>query len=103
MTIPNMPAQQPRAAEGKDPRGWLCFSGSLPEPLQSLEDSRAAADFDNRIHKPRGFDRQATQTERDLLAHLGHVVPDELTTHVRYYSKSCRNRTWPQIEAQETS
>jgi len=90
--------QLDRAAAGTDPRGWLVFHW-LPSDLQRLEDSRAFADYD--MHKPRGFERPATDTERALLAHLGYQLPDELITVVRYRSRGCRNRRWPQLEAQE--
>lgn len=85
-----------------DPRGWLALR-YLPPEYQRLEDSTAAWDFDTRAYKPRGFTRPATPTEIALLEHLGHEIPPELVTSVKFYTKSCRNRRWPQIEAQEAA
>lgn len=42
--------------------------------------------------------RPATDTERALLEHLGHELPDELFTLVAYPSDGVRNRRWPQLE-----
>jgi hypothetical protein len=98
--IEGVGAQLDRAAEGKDPRGWLVFE-YLPDDLQRAEDSRAAADFDRRLLKPRGFTRPATETERALLEHLGHVLPEELLTTVTFPSKGCRRRRWPVLETPE--
>lgn len=98
-TIENMPAQQPRAAAGDDPRGWLCFSGVLPEPWQSAEDSTLAADRDKaRLFKPRGHTRPATSAEIALLTHLGYQLPDGLETIVSWPSKAVRRRRWPVLE-----
>lgn len=100
-TIPGMPAQQARAAAGKDPRGWLVWDGVLPDDLQRLEDSRAAADRDYRAVKPRGHVRPATSTEVALLSHLGYQVPDGLETTVTWPSKAVRRRRWIALENQE--
>jgi hypothetical protein len=91
--------QLDQAAAGTDPRGWLVFA-YLPEDLQRADDSRAFADYDAR--RVRSFKRPATDTERVLLQHLGFELPDELVTVVRYRSRGCRNRRWPQLETQET-
>jgi len=97
--IPGMPAQLERAAAGNDPRGWLAFSGPLPAPYQSQEDSTAAADRDR--NQARGFTRPATDTEIALLSHLGHVVPDGLRTTVTWPSRWVRRRRWLALENQE--
>ena len=102
MTTPDLSGVEQMSPADVRVRGWLALTG-LPPELQALEDSRAAADFDNKLRYPRGFERQATDCERQLLAHLGHVVPDELVTVVKFYSRSCRNRRWPAIEAQESA
>ena len=104
MTIPNMPAQLERAAAGTDPRGWLAFSAPLPDPLQAAEDSTAVCDKDRRrLLDPRGHSRYATEAEKQLLTHLGFVLPAEpLITKVSWPSWSCRRREWPQLEEQET-
>jgi hypothetical protein len=100
MTIPNMPEQLVKAANGVDPRGWLAWAAPLPDPLQAAEDSTAVADKDRRrLLSPRGHERDATSAERMLLEHLGHgPLPDELITKVSWPSHSCRRRTWPQLE-----
>ena len=96
--IPGVGPQLERAAAGTDPRGILTFE-YLPDDMQRAEDSTAVADRDRaRLLKPRGHERDATQTERDLLAHLGYTVPAELTTHVSWPSRACRRRTWPALE-----
>lgn len=92
--------QLDRAADGTDPRGWLVFEW-LPDDLQRAEDSTAAADFDRCRFST--VQRPATDAERTLLDHLGHVLPDELTTHVSYVSGAVRNRRWPQLENQEVT
>ena len=76
MTIPNMPAQQPRAAAGLDPRGVLVWDGPLPDDdLQRQEDSTLVSDRDRaRLFAPRGHTRPATSAEKQLLTHLGYVV-----------------------------
>lgn len=94
-TIPGVGPQLERAAAGTDPRGILTFA-YLPDELQRLEDSRA--DADRAVLKPRGFERDATATERALLEHLGYVLPAELTTVVRYPTVGVRQRRWPQLE-----
>ena len=101
MTAPDMSGAQ--QMEQPDVRGWLAING-LPPEYQRSEDSTTWADRERAANRwqRKGFQRPATDTERALLAWLGHgPLPDELVTHVRYYSKSCRNRTWPQIEAKE--
>lgn len=91
-TIESIGPQLDRAAAGTDPRGWLVFAW-LPSDLQRLEDQRAFADYDE--HRPRGFDREATPTERLLLTHLGYVLPDELLTVVRYRSAAAATDDGP--------
>lgn len=80
-----------------DPRGWLVFT-SLPAPLQNAEDSTQAADRDRWIGAFVSFDRPATPTERLLLGHLGHDVPDALVTTVSYPSTGVRRRRWLTLE-----
>ena len=94
-TIPGVGPQHARAAAGTDPRGWLVFA-YLPPDVQVLEDQRLAADRD--AMSPRGFEREATPTERALLAHLGYELPDELVTVVRYRTRGVRHRSWPALE-----
>lgn len=102
MTIPNMPAQQPRAAAGDDPRGVLVFDGPLPDDLARQEDSTAVNDRDRaRLVNPRGHTRPASAVEIALLGHLGYTVPDGLQTTVSWPSRACRRRTWPALESQE--
>lgn len=74
--------------------GWRC--GICPTLFQRAEDS--TADADRAVMKPRGFEREATSTERALLSHLGFTVPEQLTTVVKFKSPSVRNRRWPQLE-----
>ena len=98
-TIANMPPQQERAAAGTDPRGWLTFSGPLPDDLARREDSTLVADRDKaRLFKPRGHTRPATSAEIELLTHLGHVCPPDLQTVVSWPSRACRRRVWPALE-----
>ena len=99
-TIPGVGPQLERAAAGTDPRGWLVFE-SMPENMQRLEDSRAAADRDHRAIKPRGHTRPATATEIELLGHLGYQIPDGLETTITWPSKAVRRRRWLALETQE--
>jgi hypothetical protein len=103
-TIPNMPAQQARAAAGNDPRGWLVWDGVLPDHLQRAEDSTLVNDRDKaRLFKPRGHTRMATAAEIELLSHLGYDIPAELETVVSWPSRACRRRRWPVLETQEVT
>jgi hypothetical protein len=101
MTIPGVGPQHTRAAEGTDARGWLVFSW-LPTDLQDAEDSRQAADFAD-PRKPRTFQRPASDTERQLLAHLGFDVPAQLNTTISWPSRSVRRRRWIALENQEVT
>lgn len=81
-----------------DIRGWLALN-NLPPEIQRQEDSTAMVDKDRyRLLSPRGHIRDATPAERMLLAHLGYVVPEQLSTKVSWPSRSVRRRTWPQLE-----
>lgn len=85
-----------------DPRGWLAMR-NLPPEIQRREDS--TAEHDARGPQRRGrhavFDRDATRTERLLLEHLGHALPDELVTSVEFITATLRRRTWAQLEEEE--
>ncbi|MGU3651627.1 hypothetical protein [Mycolicibacterium sp. A43C] len=110
-------------------RGLLAFT-ALPAELQRREDSTLAADrarWDagwstgqgltwKRIKTAvpgirregvepaptwvRAFDRAATNTERELLQHLGYELPDDLVTRVTFFGP-VRNRRWPQLTNEE--
>jgi hypothetical protein len=102
-----------------DRRGWLALRG-LPDEQRRAEDATLHADMygSRRVgtypatgdpeqwasDRTRGgakyatFTRAATDTERLLLQHLGYVLPDELTTHVAFLTRTLRCRTWPQLE-----
>ncbi|MFL0579205.1 hypothetical protein [Dietzia sp. 179-F 9C3 NHS] len=95
-----------------DVRGWLAFTG-LPADVQAAEDATAAADYERsqtgvgvrfeynysaQLGRVRSFRRPATDTERHLLALLGHQVPDELDTFVHHYTQAVRHRFWPDLE-----
>ena len=98
--IPGMPEQLARAKSGSDPRGVLTFSEPLPDPWQNAEDSTQSADFTRRLTHPRGFTRDATPVERQLLAAIGYTIPDgELSTVVTFPARAVRHRAWPQLEA----
>lgn len=106
--IPGVGPQYPQP----DPRGWLVFDG-LPNALQNAEDATALADY-NRAAGPctgwfvacdpatgkqvRYFERDATVTERALLAHLGYTLPEELVTRVHFRTETLRQRRWPALE-----
>lgn len=96
MTMPDMSNAQQMPQP--DPRGWLCING-LPPEYQRAEDGTAMADRDRaRNRNPRGHEREATGTERILLAWLGFELPEQLTTKITWPSVSVRRRTWPQLE-----
>jgi hypothetical protein len=101
MTVDTIGAHRP-----DDPRGWLLFE-SLPIDLQNAEDSRLGADRQrvrDNDHSASSFTREATDTERLLLSHLGYAVPTgPLTTYVRWLSPGVRQRRWPALEEQETA
>jgi hypothetical protein len=82
-----------------DERGWLVFDW-LPDDLQNAEDARAVLDEDTAHQRwGRTFHRIATDTERELLAHIGFTnLPEELTTLVSYPAAAIRNRRWPELE-----
>lgn len=95
-----------------DPRGWLVFK-YLPPDLQRAEDRAYAADSAVVQHQSGGYDygigygrtvwfRAATDTERTLLQHLGHTLPDDLVTRIEYLTASVRNRRWPSLEENQT-
>ena len=94
-TIDGVGPQMQRASAGTDPRGILVFHW-LPSDLQAAEDSTAVADRD--VMRPRGFEREATPTERQLLSHLGYTLPEHLTTVVDHRTRGVRHRSWPQLE-----
>ena len=98
-TIPGVGPQLDRAAAGTDPLGILAFHW-LPTELQNAEDSTQAADREQFLirRRGRGYERDATPTERLLLEHLGYTLPENLTTLVKYRTKGVRCRTWPQLE-----
>ena len=82
-----------------DPRGLLMFD-YLPNELQRLEDQRQAADHARLRNGVNGFARPATDTERTLLEHLGHELPELLVTQVLWLSAGVRRRTWPALNGQ---
>jgi hypothetical protein len=89
-----------------DPRGWLRFT-YLAAELRRAEDATLAADRE-RAGRPGDygavptFTRPATATERTLLQHLGHTLPDNLNTTVTWVSDGVRNRRWIQLERTTT-
>lgn len=91
------------AHRSDDRRGLLVFS-DLPDELQAAEDSTQAADYDHvqdeNASGDTAFTRPATTTEVLLLEHLGYVVPDDLTTHVRWLTPGLRRREWPTLDEQ---
>jgi hypothetical protein len=99
MTTDTIGPQHARASEGTDPRGWLVFHW-LPSDLQAAEDATAAADKERSNFRARGYERPATDAERQLLEHLGHQLPDNLVTFVRHRTRGVRERRWPQLETE---
>ncbi|WML64762.1 hypothetical protein [Rhodococcus sp. AH-ZY2] len=87
-----------------DPRGILTFD-YLPEHMQALEDARQAADYDDALHHRGPWTRPATDTERELLLHLGYELRDGLSTTVEYLTPGVRRRTWnlPEPTPQESA
>jgi hypothetical protein len=78
-------------------RGYLVFT-RLPDSAQRAEDATAMADLENRHYRSVvQRKRPATATEKALLAHLGHTVPENLETTVRWLSNGVRNRSWPTL------
>lgn len=93
-------------------RGWLALL-DLPDEVQRAEDATADADKTRwttgtgvltkwLIGEGQVFDRPATETERLLLADLGHTLPEELTTRV-HFRNVVRHRSWPQLEGGSTN
>lgn len=92
--------QLARAAGGTDPRGILVFEW-LSDGLQNAEGSTLESDHSQRHWRGSVVrERPATETERLLLAHLGYVLPAQLTTRVQWTTAGVRNRRWPQLEGQ---
>jgi hypothetical protein len=80
-------------------RGVLTF-WHLPDAFQRAEDSTLENDKAQRHWRASAHrDRPASDAERLLLAHLGYVLPAELTTRVQWLSNGVRRRTWPQLPA----
>ena len=77
------------------PAGWLALQHRVTSPLDTAEDATRNSDHELMVWGRR--DRPATDTERLLLAALGHVLPAELTTVVSGRGGGYR-RTWPQLE-----
>lgn len=75
------------------PAGELALQHRIDCTLLRAEDATQAADHERGTHK-----RPATSTERVLLAHAGHHLPDdELTTSVERVTRAIIRRTWPQL------
>jgi hypothetical protein len=86
------------AHQSDDRRGLLVFDG-LPADLHKAEDATLTADHERAMSgfSAARFDRPATPVEKHLLRHLGHAVPDELTTVVTWLDNGSRRRDWPQL------
>ena len=85
-----------------DVRGWLVFDTMLPAALQIAEDATANADYERRNWRDSvSRTRPATDTERELLTHLGFTVPTELDTVVTYRGGVIRRREWPALTDQQ--
>ena len=96
-SIPGVGNQLPQP----DPRGWLTFDAPLPADLQRAEDATADSDrYRLGVLDGRPFRRPATDAERQLLAHLGHDLPDGLVTHVSH-NGAVRRRRWPQLDPEQ--
>lgn len=88
------------AHRSNDPRGWLVFE-SLPDALQAAEDSTQANDHHTMwLAETPIRTRPSTTAERQLLAHLGYTVTDDLLTRVEWLSNGVRNRRWLALEGQ---
>lgn len=97
MTSPDLTGIEPMPPG--DIRGWLAIN-NLPPECQRAEDATAMADRErSRTRSPRGHEREATPTERTLLAHIGFSeLPEQLITKITWPSRSVRRRTWAQLE-----
>jgi hypothetical protein len=86
------------AHQTDDRRGLLVFDG-LPADLDQAEAATSAADQERAMSgfSAARFDRPATPVEKQLLRHLGHDVPEELTTVVTWLPDGSRRRDWPQL------
>lgn len=86
------------AHQSDDRRGLLVFDG-LPTDLGKAEDDTLNADHARAMSgfSAARFDRPATPVEKRLLQHLGHAVPEELTTVVTWLDNGSRRRDWPQL------
>ncbi len=101
MTSPDLSGVE--QLEQPDIRGWLALR-YLPESVQNAEDATHHNDYAQRVWKPRGQTRPATDTERLLLEWLGHgPLPDELITTVTFKSPGVWCRRWPALEEGSTS
>jgi hypothetical protein len=92
------------AHQSDDRRGLLVFDG-LPAKLSDAEDATLTADHAKAMSgfSAARFDRPATPVEKHLLRHLGHAVPDELTTVVTWLDDGSRRRDWPQLHMHSKS
>lgn len=70
------------------PAGWLTFDHRNECPLRSAEDSRHLADR----AIGRVFKREATVTERALLAAAGVDVPADLAAHITWLTSGICHR-----------
>lgn len=82
------------------PAGLLAIAHRVDCSMLAAEDATRGADADPTRERGLRFTRPATQTERELLAALGHgdaLVLEELETHVDATTRALVVRTWPDL------
>lgn len=79
------------------PAGRLAWRHENVCSLRDREDSRHVADLDALTNGRAIARRPATETERILLAVLGHQLPDALTTELALLTTTIVARRWPDL------
>lgn len=85
---------------------WYREISKRADTVEARDDAQAAGAPRLRWLSWLAFLRDATPAERELLAHLGHDVPDATElfyTRVSFPTPGVRNRSWPQLENHSTA
>lgn len=80
------------------PAGVLAWRHENVCSLRDREDARHVADLDALAGRTLAYRRPATETERILLAVLGHQLPEQLDTQLAWLTTSVVARTWPDLD-----
>lgn len=74
------------------PAGLITFRHTTGCAIQHADDQRLVSDFTDAVKH-----REATETERFLLAHLGYEIPTRLDTEIGVIAGVIVHRSWPDL------